>query len=1054
MKKAIVIMCILFCSIAAIAQNINVTGIVTDSKKAPIAGAVIVLEGNDKAYAISDARGRYSISISANTTSPVLVVSCLGYVTKNVRVRESGIIDIILEDDAERLEESVVVGYGSMRRSDLTGSIASVRLNENQASQATSIDKFLQGKAAGVQVVSSSAAPEAGVSVRIRGMSTFSGSTEPLYVVDGVILNTSSSTSLMTQGIEATGSNESTNELMGINPQDIASIEILKDASATAIYGSQGANGVVLITTKSASKDQPSIKLTMGFDMSQRYKKMDVLNFEEWVDFVTTVSPTYNLSVLYSDPINRKGLNVIPMDWQDYTERTAYSQNVYFSVSGRPNKISYWFSLGVNNTQGIIKQTGFQNYTMRLNLDSQITKKIRFGIRTGISYLDANMTQGASAGTLTSASSLMRSMIYTRPFRFMNEDELSEDAIATYFLAGPDRWLNEYQDINMEIRLNPSAFMEYKILPFLTFKSNLGADFRGKDQIKWRSSRINYSATGSIGVKGHINQLYCNWSNMLSFNKKLASHHTISGTLGTEYSSNDGTTQTVEGWSIEQYKAKIASINSAPNTNFSYTNWNNAVMSFYLRAIYNYRDRYVLTTTYRMDGSSKFRGANKWASFPSFAFAWRLSEEPWIKNSIPSISMMKFRLGWGRVGNQAINSYQTIQNWSNTLLPDHTPGNLQQANVGMFPSNISNPDLKWETSEQTNIGLDLGLLKGRFTITADAYLKTTKDLLQFKRIPGASGFNGLWMNYGDIENRGLEFTLETTPVKNRTIEWSLNGNISFNRNRILNIGTAEEGSDIWVAEGKQIRASYFYGNKMGNSSYCISPLNLFIEGYPMGVFYGLKSTGIVQEGESGTPIGKGAQPREPGSINYVDVNGDGYISETDRIIIGDPNPDFTFGFETSLNIKRFTMSMSFNGSYGNDIFNVNKVCDTDIKTTTHNLLSDAFHKAWTPENKEKYYPALGKMEVIDYNSITDRFVEDGSYIRLANVSLTYDVPFKKKSIIKGLSITLNANNPIFWTRYSGFDPDVNSFASVNRMGADMGSYPGARGYNLRLNFTF
>ena len=1054
MKKAILFIAgLILGTFLCGAQNYQIRGIVKDSHEEPVVGAVVMLEGNTKVTSVTDAAGKFSISVPSSAKNPVLNFSCLSFKDQSVALTGNDNLVIVMEDANEQLGEAVVVGYGSMRRSDLTGSVTSVKMDENMASQAASLDQFLQGKAAGVQVVSNSAAPGAGVSVRIRGMSTFSGSTEPLYVVDGVLLNTSASTTLMTADGAISDSNDKTNELMGINPQDIASIEILKDASATAIYGSQGANGVVLITTKSAQRDRPVVKLTLGAGMERRYKKMDVLSFEEYMDYVKVANPSFDFSRIYADPLFRRGLLVEPVDWQDFVERDAWSENVYLSVSGRPKKTSYWFSVGANNKQGIIKKTGFRNYTIRLNLDRTISKKVKIGIKTGISYLDSDMTQGSSAGTHTASASMMRSMVVSRPFRY-GANVTEEDELERIFLTGPDRWMKDYQENKMEIRVNPSAYLEWKIFPSLTFKSNLGADYRTINQYKFRSNRINYSTTGSIGAKGYVDQLYYNWSNMFMFNKKIGKHHNISGTLGSEYTSNNGTTQTVEGWNIEQYKALIASINSAPFTKFTYSNWDNALMSFYLRAIYNWHDRHVITATFRMDGSSKFQGANKWASFPSFAYAWRMSEESWFKESLPKVSMLKFRLGWGRVGNQSIRSYQTLQNFANTLYPDHSADNPLQANVGMYPSNIMNDKLKWETSEQFNGGIDFGLFKGRFTLSADAYQKITKDLLQYKWIPASSGFTGMWMNYGTIENKGLEFTLEAVPVKTRLIEWTVNGNISFNRNKVLAIGTEDEGEDIWVAEGKQAHASYFYGGKIGNSTYVTAPLNIFIEGYPMGVFYGLKSTGIVQNGETGTQIGDDGSPRPPGAINYIDANGDGYISENDRIIIGDPNPDFTFGFGTSLSIGKFTLSAEFNGSWGNDIFNINKVVDTHMTSYSTNVLKESYYRAWTPENGETFYPAIGAQESIDFNAVTSRFVEDGSYLRLANVSVSYDFPIKKTGFVKGVNLTVNGNNLIFWTKYSGMDPDVNSFGSVDRMGADMGSYPGARGYNFRLNLTF
>lgn len=1054
MKILSSIVAALMLPLLANAQDITIQGKVTSSEKEPIIGAVVMVDGSISYGVTTDNDGKYKLTFPSSIKNPVVSVSCIGYATIKQEVKKTAVINFVMEQDFLQLDQSVVVGYGSMRRSDLTGSVTSVKVDENQASQSSSVDRMLQGKAAGVQVITNSAAPDGGVSVRIRGMSTFNGSTEPLYVVDGILINSSQSDNVMTQGIESTGLNNSSSGLMGINPQDIASIEILKDASATAIYGSQGSNGVVLITTKNAIKDKPTVKLTVGTDISNRYKKMGMLDFNEYVDFVSIVQPEY-LKSIYNDPETKTSLKVQPMDWQDYVTRTAVSENVYLSVSGRPNRSNYWFSLGYNNTQGIVKKTGFQNFTIRLNLDRPLddAQKFRIGMKTGVSYLDSQMTQGASAGTLTGASSLMRSMIFTKPYMQLPGIEEDDETTATYYLSGPDKWLEDYQNTKIEVRVTPSVFAEYKITGWLTFKSTLGADFRGTNQIMFKSSRINSNTEGSIGAKGKINYLYYNWNNTFSFNKSFKRFHTISGNAGVEYVSNGSYTETVQGWNIEQYKPLIESINSAPYSSFKNVQTNCTQLSFYLRAIYNYHDRYVLTSTFRTDGSSKFYGSNKWAFFPSFAFAWRMSEERWMKN-VPQISLLKLRVGWGQVGNQSISNYQTMQTYSDTRYPDHDPLNEAQNRVGIFPSNISNPNLKWETSEQTNVGLDLGLFKGRLAITIDAYYKYTKDLLQSKKIPYASGFTSMFVNLGNIENKGLEFSLETTPVKTRLFEFNLEGNISVNRNRVISIGSSSEGEDIWVGENNKIHANYFAGSKIGTSSYANYPLNMFIEGYPMGVFYGLISTGVIQEGEQGTPIGAGAAPREPGYLNYVDVNGDGYISDTDRVIIGDPNPDFTFGFGATFSIWRFSLGLNFNGSYGNDIYNVNKVCDTDVRTVTSNITRDCYYNAWTPENKKTEYPGLGKMEQIDYGSITNRYVEDGSYLRLANVSLAFDVPLKNTKVVKALNIAVNAQNLYFWTKYSGWDPDVNSFGSVYRMGADMGSYPGARAFNFRLNFTF
>lgn len=1043
-------------------DKMSVKGKVTDAAGEPVPGAVVMLEGNISTAAMTDEKGQYSLTFTIGAGQKArLSVNCMGYQDQTVDIGNRSVIDITLTEDNELLDESVVVGYGSMRRSDLTGSVTSVKITDDAATQSATFDKLLQGRAAGVQVVSNSAAPDAGVSVLIRGASSFNSSSEPLYVVDGIIISTESNANLFTQGQDNTGSNEATNGLMGINPQDIASIEILKDASATAIYGSQGANGVVLITTKMANREKPVINANLGITVSNRYKKLEMLNLDEFVEYLEARKGTPGggateqyLRMIYENPETHSGLQVMPMDWQDYVERTAISQNYYVSVAGNPNNTSYMASFAYNRGQGIVKNTGTDNYIIRLNLDRQVTPKLKISTKTNFSYLDSQLTQGAATGRLTAATSLTRSMFATRPFRSLKEDYIDLDDLyegSSSFVSGPDRWLTDFKNNKQEIRFTPSLTVEYKITKYLNFRSTTGMDFRSSEQFKWKSSRINTTAEGSMGAVARTRYLYWNTNNMFNFFRKFGDHR-LNATAGITFSSNGNSVETIEGWNIKQYKAQIDAINSAPNTAFRYSESNSHLASGLARVIYNYKDRYVLTSTFRLDGSSKFQGKNKWAAFPSFAFAWRVNEEPWFR--VPVISMFKIRVGWGRVGNQAITSYQTMSTYNFDTWPSHEAGNAAGYTPGMYPSNVANPNLKWETTEQTNVGLDFAMWRGRFTLTVDAYIKNTKDLLQNKVIAGSSGYTNMWMNMGNISNRGLEITVDATPVKTGAFEWSLGGNITFNRNRIQKIGEGSEGAELFITPTKSEYRTFFYGETIGWGTYCKYPLNIFIEGEPMSLFYGFKTAGIVQEGEEGIPTSDGGAPREPGYIQYVDLDGNGYMNDNDRTIIGDPNPDFTFGLNTSFRYRRLELSLSFVGSWGNDIFNVNDVMDTDVSNVGVNIRRDAFRNAWTPENMSQRYPALGCQDGFDLGVISDRNVEDGSYIRLSNVSLSYDIPLKKGLFVRGINLGVSVANPWIWTKYSGFDPDVNSYGSVWRKGADMGSYPSARSFSFNAKFTF
>lgn len=1069
--KRLVFIFFLVITTLSFAQQKSVSGVVTDSKGIPVIGAVIVLEGNSTVGTITDADGRFNIKLDAAVAKQAkLSVSCLSYTTTVVSVDGRSILDIVLEDDSEELDEVVVVGYGSMRKSDLTGSVSSVKVDETQAAQSASLSQLLQGNAAGVQVTNNSASPDGGVSVLIRGASSFNSSSEPLYVVDGIIINTSGNASVMSSnlgGDNATGE-EQTNGLMGINPMDIASIEILKDASATAIYGSQGANGVVLITTKSANREKPVINFSAGVDISMRYKKQPMMNFEEYGDYLREIldSPIvaeYNPDML---SVARTRLNVLrsdlfsdryyKIDWQDYLMRTAVSQRYYLSIAGKPRNTSYMFSVGYNNTQGIVKTTGFQNITARLNLEHKFGKIVTLGTKSAVSYLNSQLTQGAATGRLSAASSMMRSMLTCAPFcRYKHLDEsgeevdLGDDENQQY---SPNRWMDGFVSNRVEYRINPSLFVQVQIMPWLSFKSTIGADYRVTEMNKFKSRLLTSDATGSSAAITHLDRLAWNWDNVFNFNKRFNRKNAISGSAGVSMSRSGTNTQITEGANIEQWKALDKSINSAAYAFQTYREESFSLLSFFARGVYNHADRYVLTTTFRADGSSRFASKNKWGYFPSFAGAWRINQEPWFK--VPVISTAKLRLGWGQVGNQQINSYATIYNFNTLYYPDHA-NTQSQVSVGVNTHNLPNADLKWETTDQTNVGFDFAMFKGRLSLTVDAYYKLTRDLLQTKTLAPSAGLQNPFVNMGSIENKGLEFTLNTTPVVTGDFEWSLSGNISFNRNRIVSINPDGLEKDyMYITPNDRRFVSFFNGDDIGNGSVLKSFLNIFVEGMPMGLFYGLPTKGLVQEGCTGIPYSASdTSYRGPGSIDYIDVDGDGYITDNDRVIIGDPNPKFTYGFNTSFRYKNLSLTAQFVGSYGNDIYNVNLLLDTNTTAPFQNMRREVTACQWTPENPTSWYPALGALNAADVKWVTDRYVEDGSYLRLSNLTLAYDIPIRK-SFIRNINVSATGSNLVFWTRYSGWDPDVNSYGTVKKRGADMGSYPGARTIKFDIKFTF
>lgn len=1036
----IVVLALTQTGFAAFAQT-RISGKVIDKTGAGIPGAVVMLEGNTSVGAMTLDDGTYTLTIpSAKNTS--LVATCLGYKDQVLKI-DGNVINFILEDDSDLLDEVVVVGYGAMRRSDLTGAVASVKIDEQEALRSTSLDQLLQGKAAGVQVLNNDASPDGGISIRIRGISSFNSSNEPLYVVDGVMINSSQGEeSLLTKGADNSDSDENVNPLMGLNPSDIESMEVLKDASATAIYGALGANGVVLITTKTADRDRTTVRFSAGVDVSTLAKRQDVLSFDEYVQYLEMMHATGDqeaysiLNQIYSDPATHTGLKVQPVDWQDEVMRTAISQRYNLAISGKPKSMIYSISLGYSDKQGIIKGTGVKQYTMRVNLSKNVGRNFSFGTKTNFAYIDSDLTQSTAGGRLSAATSLTRALSSYKPFKSADEEIVAEQD--EEYMSSPDKWINtdHYRNTRREFRITPNLWAEYKILSNLKFKSVLGADYRNSERMKFKSAMINTTTTGSNGASALSEYFNWNWDNTLEYTGKWGGH-TLTAMGGVSARSTSSAIQTIEGWNIEQYKAGIAAIANAPNRSMNYVETSQRTLSFFARAVYNYRDRYVLTSTVRADGSSKFMGSNKWAVFPSFAFAWRASKEPWF--NVPVISMLKARLGWGRVGNQNITSYQTVNNYTVSHIPTHDPSSSSEYSTAVTPANYANPNLKWETTQQLNAGIDFGMWQGRLALTVDAYDKTTYDLLQTKEIPGSSGFTYYYVNEGTIRNRGLEFTLDCVPVKAGKFEWSLGGNISFNRSNIIKISDTADSKNIWVTPERQENVVYFEGSQIGNSAYCSQTANIFMEGYEMGLFYGYLVKGLTSEG----------------ALEYCDLNGNGTIDQDDRTIIGNPNPDFTYGFNTRFSYSNLALTLNFNGSQGNDIFNFNSACETATDIVKHNHTRECVFNCWTPENTDAKYPALGKMTGNDYKKFTSLYVEDGSYLRLSNVTLSYSIPRKNAKVVRGITLSAAVSNAFVWTKYSGWDPDVNSFGTnIKKMGVDSGSYPASRTFSFDVRLTF
>ena len=1045
MKYAKYIACLtvaLLLTVELFAQT-AVSGRITDKNGESVIGATILVKGTTTGTS-SDAEGRYKIVIPA-TAEKTLQVSYLGYKPQEIAVGTRTRIDIELESDEAQIEEVVVVGYGTLRKSDVTGAVTSVKIDKNEAAQVASFDKLLQGHAAGVQVTTGNAAPGGAVSVKIRGTSSFNGTGEPLYVVDGIILNPSSQD--VKNPLGSTGQ-EAQNALASISPQDIASMEILKDASATAIYGSMGANGVVLITTKQGTSDTPRIEFSTMVDISTPRKHIDVLDLDQFLAYSDDVGVSLDI---------KEGEVLEARDWQDYTMRNAVSINTRVSVSGRSDKSNYYLAGGYLDNNGIIRNTNVRQYDFRANFDHRIAKFIKVGTKTTVSNRKNQMTQGTEPGgtqNATRATSMIRQMLGSKPYVTTSGEDLGDEED----YKGTDLWLNSYEDGSDEFRLSGSLYADIRLTKWLSFKTTFGTDYRNKNRTRFYGQYLDNGLNGRAGFSELVAFRY-NVDNMFNINKSFKGGHRIDAVLGISVNSAENHNSTINAQDFPDYPAlefRSDAISNAKTQVPGYSEDASTLMSYIARMVYSYKDRYVLTATFRADGSSKFSKENRFSYFPSFSAAWRMSEEKFMKN-LNFISNLKLRAGWGMVGNQGLSPYQTLTTYSSMYTADpnsdYSVSPDGQFVIGIKPSIMSNRELKWETTEQYNVGLDLGLLDNRLNMTLDLYYKNTKDLLQQISIPPSTGFSSMWINRGNIENRGVEFSVDAYPVDNADFTWNVNANISFNRNKIGSIG-------LPAASHGNIFASAFEGEEISNTSdYFKMPANIFIEGRPAGLFYGFRTNGIVTQ----EAIDKGLVPTyrgqqlQPGDIWYLDTDGSGNVDDMDKEVIGDPNPSFTYGFSTSFRWKSLSLSMMFDGVYGNQIANGNLLPETNTSptgNTLHNVRTEAYLGAWSESNQDARYPRLNRTAG-QTKDFTDRILENGSYMRLSAVTLSYQFNFKRTSVVKNLGLSFTVRNAFTWSSYSGWDPEVSSFTNnALKVGVDWSSYPSSRAYVCGITMTF
>jgi len=1006
---------------SAAAQQSTITGKVLQKNTSEPLPGISILERGTQNGTITDSEGNYSIRVSPSATH--LVFSFIGMKTQEIPIEGRSMIDVVMEEDMIGLEEVIAIGYGTVKKSDLTGSVGSVKVEEVMKNPVTSLDQALQGRVAGVQIVQTTAQPGGNTFFRVRGASSIYAANEPLYVIDGMQINTNTNLSWLSAPISGALSN--------LNPGDIESIEILKDASATSIYGAKGANGVVLITTKrgKAGTDNISFEAYYGLqEITKRIEVMDAAQYAELFDEAgqnAAIEDGVTYEPKYPDPMSLgEGT-----DWQDHIYRVAPTQNYQLTFSGGNTKTQYTISGGYFNQEGIIIGSDFKRYSFRTNIDHSIGDRLKVGTNLSVNKSKANMVGSSTqAGFFPGVVNTALTISPTLSVKDSTGQYTIKDPDADAWLDNPVAVTREVRAIANTFKLVGNVYGSLELIKGLDLKISLGFD-QYQNINDFYNPTFTYSGTFNDGQArfAHADFTKILNENTLNYNAAFGEHK-LNALAGFTYQFETQRTfvDVAMGFPNDRLEFYgIADASRVPNIMASFAE--QAVVSYLGRINYGFREKYLATLTHRIDGSSKFGPNNRFAHFPSLALAWRISSEPFLEN-VPAIYNMKLRASIGTSGNDAIPNYLYIP----TLSTNEYYFNNTGPAIGYYQDRIGNDDLRWETTRQLDIGLDLAMLGGRISFVTDYYNKNTFDMLYYAEVPYTSGFNTALINVGSMVNNGLEFTLNTVNFTGN-FNWTTDFSISFNKNRITDLNNNNE---TYISDDT-------YKLKIGYWS-------IIAVGEELGSFYGLEADGIWQLEEEEQAALYGARP---GEFKYVDRNDDQKIDEADRKIIGSAQPDYFWSINNTLSYKGFEFSFYFQGVEGNDILNSNRF-ELESGNGKSNAAIEMLDR-WTPTNQSNKYPRANRNT--DYLRMSDRYLEDGSYIRLQLVSLGYELPsgFTEKVGVDRARIYVTGKNLLTITDYTGFDPEVGRFGTSNiRQGYDLGGYPTARTYLVGINLNF
>ena len=1054
MYKLTVLMTSLAISLASVwnmsAQNTEVKGRVTDTAGEPLVAVTVYESGNTSNGTVTDIDGNYTISVPPTAT---LIFSCLGFEEVQEVVAKRNTINVTLAEEQLSIDaaEVVSIGYGTVSRRDLTGSVSKVDMGEIMKAPVTTFDQALTGRVAGVVVSTSDGALGTEANITIRGNNSLTQSSAPLYIIDGFPSESSMATSL--------------------NSADIESIDILKDASATAIYGARGANGVIVITTKQGVEGKPKINFSASWTGSKIANKIDLMDGYEFVEFQTDRYGVYNGTNPYLDEgyTLEDYKDAVWLDWQDEVYRPALTQNYNISLSGGSKEMGnrYNISFSALDQDGIIVKSNFQRYQGKINFIQKIGKRIELNVLANYSRSVTNGVTPTDAQQSSSASGwLIYSLWGYRPVKPLKNgsienymDELVDEDVnsADDYRFNPAKTVrNEYRKTIVDY-LNANASLSWTIIDDLVLKVSGGYTMNKRRREEFNGSQTYTGYAGSPSGKGINGAIYwtdqITWlnENTLTWTKHVRRNHHLNLLAGVTF---QGQNMDYKGVRAEQLSTEALGLNGLNTGEYQNVtpyerDW--TLMSGLFRLNYNYKYKYYLTASFRADGSSKFPADNRWGYFPSAGLSWNFNREEALKNS-RWLKNGKLRLSWGLTGNNRTTTPYDYYAQITTV-----PGDSQsydyvfngQVVSGYFPNNMSNEKLKWETTEQWNVGLDLSFFENdRIRVTADWYLKNTYDLLLQATMPASSGYTSAMMNIGSMRNSGWEFSLETLNINHKNFQWNTTFNIAFNRNKVTALTQNQYSLFSAVNWDQRFNSQYPYITQVGK---------------PSGLMYGYIYEGTYKSDDfangsllkPGIPYSAatGRSNVKPGDPKYKDINGDGVIDDNDRTVIGCGQPIHTGGFGNSFYFYGFDVNIFFSWSFGNDILNANRLIFENGNIANLNQLASYTDRYDSVKNPDSDMPAIGANDMFVYSS---RVVEDGSFLKLRNVSVGYTLPRNvlRKMHFDTMRVYVSADNVWTWTKYSGPDPEVSTRNSVLTPGFDWSAYPRSIGVTAGVSFTF